>query len=173
MKLLYVAVVALLGLSAVEVSAKDDKECEVCIKVIDTLKAQYTDLLKESKGKPKLDVAEVALEKMCTKFKSSPKEKKLVRPTRMCYFLEPMKKDAARQVTFNKDTLKICQSLTKKNPEFCSIRFPIKTEAGADYSKLRVKELKKILSERGVSCNGCVEKSDFVKKLQDTEHIEL
>ncbi|RQM24900.1 hypothetical protein B5M09_000061 [Aphanomyces astaci] len=167
MKLLYVAVVALLGLSAVEVSAKDDKECEVCIKVIDTLKAQYTDLLKESKGKPKLDVAEVALEKMCTKFKSSPKEKKLVRPTRMVLSLR------VRSIDVWCDTLKICQSLTKKNPEFCSIRFPIKTEAGADYSKLRVKELKKILSERGVSCNGCVEKSDFVKKLQDTEHIEL
>ncbi|RHY21939.1 hypothetical protein DYB25_008148 [Aphanomyces astaci] len=167
MKLLYVAVVALLGLSAVEVSAKDDKECEVCIKVIDTLKAQYTDLLKESKGKPKLDVAEVALEKMCTKFKSSPKEKKLVRPTRMVLSLR------VRSIDVWCDTLKICQSLTKKNPEFCSIRFPIKTEAGADYSKLRVKELKKILSERGVSCNGCVEKSDFVKKLQVTEHIEL
>ncbi|ETV95499.1 hypothetical protein H310_10968 [Aphanomyces invadans] len=167
MKVLYIAAVALLGLSAVEVSAKDDKECEVCVKVIDTLKSQYSDLLKESKGKPKIDVAEAALEKMCNKFKSNPKEKKL------CYFLEPMKKDTARQVTIGKDTIKICQSLTKKNPEFCSIRFPIKTEAGTDYSKLRVKELKKILSERGVSCHGCVEKDDFVKKLQETEHMEL
>ncbi|KAF0688234.1 Aste57867_20104 [Aphanomyces stellatus] len=168
MKFLYIAVVALLGLSAMPaVAAKDDKECEVCIKVVDTLKSQYTDLLAEKKGKAKLEVAELALEKMCSKFKNNPKEKKL------CYFLEPMKKDAARQVTFGKDTLKICKDLTKKNPEFCSIRFPIKTEAGADYSKLRVKELKKILSERGVSCNGCVEKSDFVKKLQETEHMEL
>lgn len=33
-----------------------------------------------------------------------------------------------------------------------------------DYSKLRVKELKNILAERGVECTGCIEKDDFVKK---------
>eukprot|EP00526_Cylindrotheca_closterium_P029604 CAMPEP_0113638360 /NCGR_PEP_ID=MMETSP0017_2-20120614/20090_1 /TAXON_ID=2856 /ORGANISM="Cylindrotheca closterium" /LENGTH=49 /DNA_ID=CAMNT_0000549453 /DNA_START=6 /DNA_END=155 /DNA_ORIENTATION=- /assembly_acc=CAM_ASM_000147 len=40
-----------------------------------------------------------------------------------------------------------------------------------DISKLRVKQLKAILSERGVECKGCVEKEEFVKKVQDTEHL--
>ncbi|OQR84845.1 hypothetical protein ACHHYP_12647 [Achlya hypogyna] len=166
MKLFHLAVLALLGLSGVATAA-DDKECEVCIKVIDELKASYSTLLAEKGGKNKLAVAEKALEKLVSKKKADAKDKKLY------YFLEPMKKDAARQVTFGKETIKICQSLSKKNPEFCSIRYPLKAAKGTDYSKMRVKELKKILQERGESCNGCVEKSDFIKRLQDTERDEL
>jgi len=40
-----------------------------------------------------------------------------------CYSLEPLKKDVARQVTYGKESLKICKSLEKKNPEFCSMRY--------------------------------------------------
>ncbi|CAK4647852.1 hypothetical protein LEN26_016753 [Aphanomyces euteiches] len=167
MKFVSVAIVALVALLSTSVAAKDDKECEVCIKVIDTLKAQYDELLKESKGTPKLDVAQTALEKTCSKLSKKEKERKV------CYFLEPMKKDAARQITIGKDTLKICKDLTKKNPDFCTIRFPIQVEAGTDYSTLRVKELKKILQERGVSCDECIEKSDLIAKLKATEHMEL
>jgi hypothetical protein len=36
-----------------------------------------------------------------------------------------------------------------------------------------VKQLKKILGERGVECVGCVEKDDFIKKIKDTQHMEL
>ena len=36
-----------------------------------------------------------------------------------------------------------------------------------DVSKLRIKALKKILKERGAACDGCTDKSDFVKKVQE------
>lgn len=36
---------------------------------------------------------------------------------------------------------------------------------------MKVKELKAILDQRGVKCVGCSEKSDFVKKCQETEHL--
>lgn len=42
-----------------------------------------------------------------------------------------------------------------------------------DYTKLRVKQLKEILDNRGVKCTGCTEKEDFVKKCQETEHLDL
>lgn len=73
-----------------------------------------------------------------------------------------------------------------------------------DYSKLRVKQLKQILENRGefridqkiekemrlsisicmclylpcnwrlgVKCKGCLEKSEYVQKCKDTEHLEL
>jgi hypothetical protein len=42
-----------------------------------------------------------------------------------------------------------------------------------DYGKLRVKQLKEILNNRGVKCVGCTEKPDFVKKCQETEHLEM
>lgn len=46
----------------------------------------------------------------------------------------------------------------------------VKTDSNTDYTKLRVKQLKKILGERGVECVGCVEKADFIKKIKESEH---
>jgi hypothetical protein len=42
-----------------------------------------------------------------------------------------------------------------------------------DYSKLRVKELKKLLRERGVQCKGCGEKSHLVQRVQETIHLPV
>lgn len=42
-----------------------------------------------------------------------------------------------------------------------------------DYNKLRVKQLKGILADRGVDCEGCLEKSDYVARCKATEHLEL
>jgi hypothetical protein len=42
-----------------------------------------------------------------------------------------------------------------------------------DYGKMKVKELKTLLDQRGVKCVGCSEKADFVKKCQETEHMDL
>lgn len=49
----------------------------------------------------------------------------------------------------------------------------IKVEKGTtDYSKMRIKELKRILSDRGVTCEGCLEKPEFVKKCLETEDLQ-
>lgn len=60
------------------------------------------------------------------------------------------------------------------NPEVCSVRFPVKTGnmEKKDYTKLRVKQLKQILADRGVECKGCAEKAEFVKRVTDTDHME-
>jgi mesencephalic astrocyte-derived neurotrophic factor len=42
-----------------------------------------------------------------------------------------------------------------------------------NYQKMRVKALKSILADRGVKCTGCTEKNEFVKKCQETEHLEM
>ena len=44
-----------------------------------------------------------------------------------------------------------------------------------DLRKLRVKDLKKILSQWGEECRGCAEKSDFVNRINDLKplHVEL
>ena len=44
-----------------------------------------------------------------------------------------------------------------------------------DLKKLRVKELKKILSQWGEDCRGCVEKTEFIDKINTVkfQHIEL
>ena len=42
-----------------------------------------------------------------------------------------------------------------------------------NYGKMKIKDLKKILEQRGTRCNGCTEKTDFVKKCEETEHLDL
>ncbi|KXJ04740.1 Mesencephalic astrocyte-derived neurotrophic factor, partial [Exaiptasia diaphana] len=41
--------------------------------------------------------------------------------------------------------------------------------------KLRVKQLKKILNDFDETCQGCVEKSDYIKKIEElmAQHSEL
>eukprot|EP00192_Tetraselmis_astigmatica_P016929 CAMPEP_0117674418 /NCGR_PEP_ID=MMETSP0804-20121206/15028_1 /TAXON_ID=1074897 /ORGANISM="Tetraselmis astigmatica, Strain CCMP880" /LENGTH=130 /DNA_ID=CAMNT_0005483287 /DNA_START=240 /DNA_END=632 /DNA_ORIENTATION=+ len=42
-----------------------------------------------------------------------------------------------------------------------------------DFEKMKAKELKALLTERGVECKGCAEKADLVKKVQDTYHLPV
>lgn len=53
-----------------------------------------------------------------------------------------------------------------------AIKVEKKDGEAVNYGKMKVKDLKKILSQRGVSCNGCSEKSEFVKRCQDTEGMQ-
>ena len=79
---------------------------------------------------------------------------------------------------------KVCTRIEKTNPEVCGVRYPVKV-AGADsekkltpeeltasYQKMKVKELRRVLNDRGVECKGCTEKKEFVKKVIDTMHLE-
>lgn len=43
----------------------------------------------------------------------------------------------------------------------------IKLDATTDFSKLRVGQLKQLLQAKGVACDNCLEKGDYVKKLQE------
>lgn len=149
-------------LSSIPTARADEKDCEVCKNMIDNLKATYGQLLEENPNGKKLALAEEAVTKLCGKKLGAVDDK-------LCYNLEPLKKDVARQVTFKKESLKICKSLEKMNPDFCSMRYPVKTDANTDYSKMRVKQLRKILGERGIECVGCVEKSDFIAKIKESE----
>jgi hypothetical protein len=100
-------------------------------------------------------------------------DKLSAREKKICYYIDPIKRDVAQPFSLGMSSLKVCKRITKSNPEICTVKFPVKTEKmeKKDISKLRVKQLKAILSERGVECKGCVEKEEFVKKVQDTEHL--
>ena len=51
----------------------------------------------------------------------------------------------------------------------------VEKEAGGsvDYNSMRVKQLKTLLDQRGVRCSGCTEKSEFIKRCQETENLDL
>mmetsp|Transcript_49862 Transcript_49862/g.85719 ORF Transcript_49862/g.85719 Transcript_49862/m.85719 type:complete len:166 (-) Transcript_49862:549-1046(-) len=144
-------------------SAQDSTECEVCVKVLDDVDA----LLSQKADKKNRDKIEDALEQHCASKALSAREKK------MCYNLTPIKRSVAQPFSVGMPKLKVCQRLKKDNPDICDIKFPMKVADDTDYSKLRVKVLKGILADRGVTCEGCLEKSDYVKKAQDTAHLDL
>lgn len=56
---------------------------------------------------------------------------------------------------------------------YIAIQVEKKEGEGVDYNSMKVKDLKTILSQRNVKCSGCTEKSDYVKKCQETEHLDM
>jgi hypothetical protein len=82
----------------------------------------------------------------------------------LCYyaFAQPMKNGVPVD--------KICERLKKKSAEICALRFSSTTVPKAadvtDYTTLRIKDLKAIMLEKGISCPECLEKADYVAKLQ-------
>jgi hypothetical protein len=95
------------------------------------------------------------------------------REKKICYYIDPIKLDAAQPFSLGMTADCLCKQINKSNPEICSVKFPVKTEnlEKKDLTKLRVKQLKSILLDRGVECKGCVEKEEFIKKVQETEHL--
>jgi hypothetical protein len=152
--ILLLACLAILGMSSVSA------ECEVCQKVIDDVRSTMSK--PDSRDKSKI---EEALGKYCSNKEMGAKERKI------CYYLDPIKRDVAQPFSTGMSSEKVCKRLEKVNPEVCGVRFAVKTEGmeKKDYSSLRVKQLKQILADRGVECKGCAEKEDFVKRVVETE----
>lgn len=131
---------------------------------MDEVRASLTK--EDSRKKPEI---EAAIGKYC-----ADKGKKLSsREKKICYYIDPIKRDVAQPFSLGTTSLKVCERINKSNPEICSVKLPVKTESmeKKDISKLRVKQLKQILADRGVDCIGCVEKEEFVKRVQETEHL--
>ena len=96
---------------------------------------------------------------------------------KMCYYMEPIKKSISQLFSTGMPKQKVCVRLKKDNPEICEVKYPLKVDKKegeeVNYNKMKVKELKELLNNRGVKCIGCTEKEDFVKKCKETEHLEM
>lgn len=143
-------------------AGNDPRECEVCMKVMQEVKDSMPKA--DQKDKPKI---EKALGAHCKKDTLSARERKI------CYYVDPIKRDVAQPFSLGMTVDRLCKRINKSNPEICSVKFPVKTEKleKKDLSKLRVKQLKSILLDRGVECKGCAEKAEFIQMVQDTEHL--
>ena len=92
---------------------------------------------------------------------------------KVCYFMSPIKREVSQLMKNGLPNDRICKRLAQKSSEICAVRNKVKVEKGStDYNSLKVKDLKKVLADRGVACDGCVEKSDFVKRCLATESLE-
>mmetsp|Transcript_28783 Transcript_28783/g.39568 ORF Transcript_28783/g.39568 Transcript_28783/m.39568 type:complete len:184 (+) Transcript_28783:58-609(+) len=183
MQYFFYLIVIVLLVSGIIAAAKkgkkeeDPKECEVCISNLEKIEM----LVPANKRSDKAAI-EKATGTHCTlsgfgsDWKPNPA---LTSPkdVKMCYIFEPIKKSISTPFATGMPKKKVCQRLKKENPEICEIKYPLKVEKKAgekiNYTKMRVKELKTLLDQRGVKCVGCSEKSDFVKKCEETEHLDL
>jgi len=156
----------------------DPKECEVCMQNLEAI-----DLLLSKEDKGNKEKIEGAIDKHCTKSGAGSTWKaseSLTNPkdVKMCYYFNPIKKAISQPFSTGMPKQKVCQRLKKDNPEICEVKYPLKVEKkegeqSVDYSKLRVKQLKTLLDQRGIKCSGCTEKADFVKRCTETEHLEM
>ena len=147
-------------------SAKDPKHCEVCLKVMIDIHADVKQL---SNPKDK-----IAIESLIEKYCSKKNKKAGARERKLCYYILPIKRTISTPMSFGAKAPDICKKLDRTSAEICAVKYPIKIEANGttNYKKMRIKQLKQILRERGVSCRGCVDKGQFVKRCKDTEHLQ-
>lgn len=153
-------------LLSVSASSTDPKHCEVCLKVMSDIHKKVRQL-----DNPKDKIAiESLIDKYCSKKNKAagPRERKL------CYYILPIKRTISTPFSFGVDAAGVCKKLDRASAEICSVKYPVKLskEGPTNYKKMRVKQLKQILRERGVSCRGCVDKREYVKKCENTEHLE-
>ncbi|CAF0732243.1 unnamed protein product [Rotaria sp. Silwood1] len=142
----------------------DEQHCEVCIKTINT----FADTLSEHE-KTNAEKIEKAFKKFCSKVKVDTKEH------RLCYYIGALETsatyaigDLSKPLSWGIPVEKICRErLSKTNPQICDLKFEKQIDVNSvDLNKLKVKDLKKILSDWGESVD-FIEKSEFIKRINE------
>jgi len=136
-------------------------QCEVCIGVINKLIGK---LAPEEQQKPEL--IEERFREFCLDTKKA--------ENRFCYYIGGLEESAtkvlgelSKPLSWGMPAEKICEKLMKNDPQICELRYEktidLKT---VDLKKLRVKDLKKILSDWDEVCDGCIEKAEFITRIE-------
>jgi len=137
-------------------------QCEVCIKVIERF---ANSLEKEDKSVPA---------KIESKFKEFCKDLKQ-KENRFCYFIGGTE-DAAtgilgvmsKPLSWGMPPEKVCEKLEKADSQVCQLAYDKQIDfKTVDLKKLKVRDLKKILSDWEEGCDGCLEKADFIKRIEE------
>nr|XP_022296231.1 mesencephalic astrocyte-derived neurotrophic factor homolog [Crassostrea virginica] len=138
--------------------------CEVCVTVIDRFEKTLQDDDRKDTGN---------IEKLFMKFCKNLKGKE----ERFCYYIGGLKTSATYILgTMSKPlmsfmpSIKICEKLRDADSQICDLKYDKQIDlTKVELKKLKVKDLKKILSDWGEdnACKGCAEKSDFIKKVEE------
>jgi len=159
-RLLAALVVFAVYLSAVTAAKKKADHCEVCIGAL----TKFADTLSD-KSDPK--VIEKEFKKWCKTAKN--------KEQRFCYYIGGREDSAtyivgemAKPMSWNMPVDKVCEKLEKKDNQVCELRYDKEIDLkNTNLNKLKVKDLKKILSDWDEVCVACTEKSDFVKRVKE------
>lgn len=145
-------------------------DCEVCIKFL----TKFADSL-GSDDKEDADAVDRKFREACATAKK--------KENRFCYYVGATEdaatgivKEVVRPVMASIPPEKTCEKLKKIDSQICELKYEKQIDLKTvDLKKLRVKELKKILNDWDDECKGCVEKDDFIKRIEELKprHEEL
>lgn len=156
------ALVALVCLLPYSGYALREGDCEVCIKIIEKFSAS---LQPDAKTDPKK--IEEAFKKYCKDTKN--------KENRFCYYLGGLEESAtgilgelSKPLSWSMPADKICEKLKKKDAQICDLRYDKEIDLNSvDLKKLKVRDLRKILNDWDETCDGCIEKTDFIKRIEE------
>ncbi|CAG9831668.1 unnamed protein product [Diabrotica balteata] len=151
-------------------NALKPNECEVCIKTLN----KFSATLDESTRKDPKKI-ETEFKKYCKGLKN--------KEHRFCYYLGGLEESAtgilgemSKPLSWSMPSDKICEKLKKKDAQICELRYDVEIDLKTvDLKKLKVRDLKKILNDWGEDCEGCIEKSEYLKRIEELKpkHVEL
>jgi len=134
----------------------------VCISVL----TRFSDTLSKEEKSDK-NAIEKGFKKWCKSAK--------LKENRFCYFLGGTD-DAAtgilgemsKPLSWGVPPEKVCEKLKKKDKQVCELRYEKQIDLKTiDLKKLKVRDLKKILNDWDETCDGCLEKGDFIKRIEE------
>jgi len=141
-------------------------ECEVCLRRIAEWGKQFGGVKDEA-------TVHNGIRKACKGFTDKADK-------RFCYYIGGSEDSATSLLRTISQPLrshmpaeKICDRLKGMDAQICEVKYD-KPKEPVDYTKvnfdkMRVKELKQTLNEWGVKCEGCAEKSDYLRMIK--EHL--
>merc|ERR1712008_106052 len=143
---------------------EDERDCEVCKAVIDTIDKSIT-----ADERKDIEKIEKKMFQWCATSKGKDKT--------MCYYIGVgdaesgtaggVKRDISGSLARGINAKRLCTRMKKKDAQMCELRYEKKIDVkNTDLKKLRVKELRKIADDEGIDVKGLVEKDEFIKKIQ-------
>lgn len=142
-----------------------ESQCPVCFSMVKKLKDNVT----KDGGSLTADRISEEFLKICKKAEKDSSDGKF------CYYMGGQEVSATRTYKEMADKLswglpvdKVCEHVEKTDSQICEIREkkPIDLKT-VDLKKLKVADLKRLLKDKGESCDGCLEKSEFIKKAEE------
>ncbi|KAH8403446.1 hypothetical protein KR215_010141, partial [Drosophila sulfurigaster] len=155
----------------------------VCVKTVRRFAESLDDVTKKD-----YKLIETSFKKFCKTQKN--------KEHRFCYYLGGLEESAtgilnelSKPLSWSMPAEKVCEKLKKKDAQICDLRYGWSFISiysiliilmlsfdfaekqidlnNVDLKKLKVRDLKKILNDWDESCDGCLEKSDFIKRIEE------
>lgn len=158
---LHLFVAGLICVLHVTVGLKEG-ECEVCVGVLKKLISVLDETEKSVPAK-----IEAKFKDLCLSTKKA--------ENRFCYYLGGLEESAtsivvemSKPLSWGLPAEKVCEKLKKKDAQICDLRYEKTIDLrSVDLKKLKVRDLKKILSDWDEQCEGCIEKTDFIRRIEE------